>query len=165
MFLIFGILLVVSPGCGFDEPDFPSESEKKYIPVVISREQLESSFTVAEPKALINPGKIYHYGQYIFVTEMYSGIHIIDNADPSNPMPIKFLSILGCVDLAVKSDVLYADNAVDLLSISIADMNDIKLLNRVRDAFPEVLPPDHTSVPTEFSKANRPANSIIISWN
>lgn len=165
LILAFGAMLLISPGCSLGDPDMPSEETKQYIPVIISRDQLESAFNVGEPKALKSPGKIYHYGQYIFVTELYSGIHIIDNADPSNPVPIKFITIPGCVDMAVKSNVLYADNSVDLLSISIADMNDIQLINRTRDVFPEVLPPDHVSIPEKYSKANRPANTIIISWN
>lgn len=35
------------------------------------------------PQAVEHPGKIYLYGNYIFLSEVDKGVHIIDNSDPA----------------------------------------------------------------------------------
>ncbi len=140
------------------------QGSSTYSPVLMKRSDLEQSVKVMDAKALMNPGKIYHYNQYILITEKYEGIHILDNSDPKNPVNKSFIAIPGCVDLAVKNQVLYADNAVDLISLSIADLNDIQVLSRKANVFPELLPPDYITMPSKYSAENRPENTIIIAW-
>ncbi len=65
---------------------------------------------VLSPKSLTNPGKIYTYGSTLFINELNAGIHVINNSNPQNPVPLKFIKILGNVDIAVKDNILYADN-------------------------------------------------------
>ena len=144
------------------EPIGPGNSS--YTPILMKRSDLENSVKVMDKAVLRNPGKIYHYNQYIFITEKYEGIHILDNSDPKNPVNKSFISIPGCVDLAVKNQVLYADNAVDLVSLSIADLNNIQVLSRNANVFPELLPPDFISMPEKYKAENRPENTIIIAW-
>jgi len=130
----------------------------------MKRTELEQSVKVVDAQALKNPGKIYHYNEFIFITEKYEGIHIINNSDPKNPVNTSFIAIPGCVDLAVKNQVLYADNAVDLVSLNIANLNDIQVLSRKTNVFPELLPPDYISMPEAYRADKRPENTIIIAW-
>src|SRR5688500_16029971 len=65
----------------------------KYTPVYISYDELRASVASESPRLLINPGKIYVYGQYLFVNEIDKGIHVINNSDPSNPANIAFINI------------------------------------------------------------------------
>ena len=82
-----------------------------------------------------NPGKIYVYGKYLFVNELYQGVHVFDNSNPSNPVNFSFISIPGNVDIAVKSNILYADNFIDLLSFDITDPANPKFISKVDNIF------------------------------
>ena len=87
------------------------------------------------PRELRNPGKIYVFGQYLFINEKNEGIHVIDNQDASNPQNLAFWSIPGNVDIAIRGQYLYADQYVDLLTIDISDMQNPKEICRAEEAF------------------------------
>lgn len=103
--------------------------------VWIAESDIRVDFKTEEARALKNPGKIYNYGNYIFINEQHEGIHIIDNTDNSNPQKVKFIPINGNVDMAVKNNILYADNIIDLLSIDISDPLSPKLISRTELIF------------------------------
>lgn len=73
------------------------------------------------PKGLTSPGKIFYYNGYLFVNEMNSGIHVIDNRNPENPINVGFMDIPGNLDMAVHGDVLYVDSYLDLVAINITN--------------------------------------------
>ena len=89
-----------------------------------------------QPVDLCMPGKIYVYGDFLLINEVGKGIHIYNNANPTSPKNISFISIDGNVDLAVNNNILYADNHMDLLAFDISDPMNVKLVKRVEDAFP-----------------------------
>lgn len=82
-----------------------------------------------------NPGKIYIYNNYLLINEPSKGIHIYDNKNPSNPINLSFIPIEGNVDLAINSNILYADNYVDLLAFDLSNIQNIRLVKRVEDVF------------------------------
>ncbi len=135
-----------------------------YVPILMERSELEKSIAVLDSKVLTNPGKIYVKSDALYVVEKYKGVHVILNADPANPVNKYFIRIPGIVDVAVKANVLYADNAVDLVSVDIASLPTINVLDRVQDVFPELTPPGYTYMPYRFQKYNRPDNTIIVEW-
>ncbi len=92
---------------------------------------------VEEPHSLRNLGKIYYYNKHIFVSELLQGVHIINNNDPNNPVPLKFLKIIGAKDMAVKGDFLYVDNLTDMVVLDIRDLENIKVVNRVENIYPQ----------------------------
>ncbi|MBK7408999.1 MAG: hypothetical protein IPL49_09725 [Saprospirales bacterium] len=85
-----------------------------------------------------NLGKIYYKDSTIYVTESGWGIHVIDNTNPYQPVRIKFLQIPGCKDIAIKGNILYADNVTDLVALDISNLNNIVLLKRIEGLYPEV---------------------------
>ncbi|GAA0879656.1 hypothetical protein GCM10009119_26250 [Algoriphagus jejuensis] len=106
------------------------------MPVYLEMSDIRARTISVEPaQELDNPGKIYIYGNYLLINEPTEGIHILDNTNPSNPINKSFIPIEGNVDLAVNSNILYADNYVDLLAFDISDINNIRLVNRVEDVF------------------------------
>ncbi|MEO6691840.1 MAG: hypothetical protein ABIO44_05820 [Saprospiraceae bacterium] len=126
--------------CIFFESCFKDECQNtrvfyQYDPIYLSLEQIRSSFKVSGPKILKEAGKIYVYGDYLFINEPKEGIHVINNSNPSNPVFTSFIEIPGNIDLAIKDDVLFADNYTDLLSIDIADPNNCTLKCRIKDVF------------------------------
>lgn len=87
------------------------------------------------PQPIENLGKIYYKDPFIYVNERFRGIHVVDNSDPTNPVPIAFIQIFGCEDIAIRNDILYADNYTDLVAIDISDINNVKEVSRVKDLY------------------------------
>ena len=101
----------------------------------MSKTAFRSSVEVIAPKTIEEPGKIYVYQDYIFVGDVHSGIHIIDNSDPKSPKAIKFIQIPGNEDISVKDNFLYADSATDLVIFDISDINNISIIEQLEDVF------------------------------
>ena len=106
-------------------------------PVYESKEVVLANIKSNTSKTIESPGKIFIYGDYIFLNELDKGVHIIDNSNPSNPVVKAFINIPGNVDIAVKGNTLYADMYSDLVSIDITDPLHAKLLKNVANVFPE----------------------------
>ena len=83
------------------------------------------------------PGKIVIIGNYIFLTEVDKGIHVIDNTNPSSPKNIAFIDIPGNIDLAVKGNTLYADFYCDLVTLDISNPLNVVKTKIVDGVFPE----------------------------
>src|SRR5690606_24085839 len=112
---------------------------KTQMPVYMQMSTVREGEIIIEPgKPLDNPGKIYLYGDYLLINEPQKGIHIIDNTNPSSPQPVHFINIPGNVDLAINTNILYADSYVDLLAFDIGDLANIQMVQRVEDVFPHM---------------------------
>lgn len=116
---------------------------------------------VLGPVPLKIPGKIFTYGSMLFINEVNSGIHIINNSDPANPIPISFIKIHGNIDIAVKSNILYADNAGDLIALNISDINNIQVVKRIENVFPANNFPNQTGV---YFECADPDKGIVVGW-
>ncbi len=138
--------------------------ESQYIPVLMSRTELEKSIRYTDPHSLTQIGKIYTKGDYIFISQKYKGIHVIDNHDPANPINAGFIVVPGCLDMAIKGNSMYVDNATDLITIDLTTIPNLQVTGRIQSVFPELLPPDLTYLPNVFAAANRPENTVIIEW-
>jgi hypothetical protein len=114
-----------------------SVTYKKYEPVYMSYDALRSSVKSEPSQALKKPGKIYLKGNYIFVSEIDKGIHVIDNTNPSSPQNIGFINIPGNRDIAVVGNTLYADSYIDLLAIDISNPVSVTVSKRVENALPD----------------------------
>lgn len=134
--LLFTALAVITFSC-------QDKIEETYLvnePQYMSYEELRTSFNVVESQEIIQPGKLYFKDDLIFVNEYQKGIHVVYNAEPANPVIIKFIEIPGNVDLAVKGNILYADSYIDLLAIDISNLDDIHEVARIEEAFPYIIP-------------------------
>ncbi|MFZ4427891.1 MAG: LVIVD repeat-containing protein [Saprospiraceae bacterium] len=110
----------------------------RYDPVYIHPKELRSTIVLKGAEPLESAGKIYVYGQYLFVNEPGEGIHIFDNEKPASPLALGFLPIPGNIDLAVRSDILYADSYVDLVAFSLKNPGKPEFINRVEHVFPHL---------------------------
>jgi len=106
-------------------------------PIYQTQEVVKANIKSNPPKAIESPGKIFIYGDYVFLNELDKGVHIIDNSNPSNPIVKAFIDIPGNQDIAVKGNTLYADMYGSLVSIDISDPLHAKLLKDVPNVFPE----------------------------
>ena len=154
------LLLLAVLACDRESKLAPEEIEG-YKPIYASEEQI-STVSQFAPRPLENPGKIYAYGNFLFVGEKGKGVHIFNNANPRNPIPIGFLEILANSDIAIKDGFLYADNAGDLLVFDISNPNQISLLSRQKDAIPNnsfQLPPEQGYFECVDSQ-----KGIVVAW-
>ncbi len=106
-----------------------------YEPVYLLSEDIRIDIQAESPRELRSPGKIYFHNQYVFINEVREGIHVINNMNPSNPINEAFVPIPGNLDIAVKGNILYADNYMDLLAINITNPTAPTLEKRVEDVF------------------------------
>jgi len=136
IFLIWTLGLALAlPSCLRDE----CVSHRVFVrmdPVYSTVQALrDGGFSIAQARPLRHPGKIYSYGHYLLINEIDEGIHIIDNSDPAHPANLSFIQITGNRDMAVKENILYADNVVDLLAIDITDPLAPVLRKRLENVF------------------------------
>jgi hypothetical protein len=114
-----------------------------WTPYFMERADLEKSVSRSDGvREMVSPGKIWIASDRIYVVERYKGVHVIDNADPAHPAPVGFIVAPGCMDVAVKGDIIYLDNAVDLVAFDMAAGVETA---RLKNYFPEPVSPvgDH----------------------
>jgi hypothetical protein len=150
MVSFIGVFLFVS--------DMPPVGRWTYTPVFMSRDVLENSVKyISGEREMVQTGKIYYRTPYIYINERYKGVHIINNVDPAHPVKEGFILAPGCIDIAVKGNILYLDNAVDLVSF---DLDSKQVTKRIRNVFPEPLSPDGSN----FYSYNRPDGYVLVEW-
>ncbi|MEM9885294.1 MAG: hypothetical protein AAF849_05320 [Bacteroidota bacterium] len=140
----------------------PSGTEVGVRPIYADAENW-NEIIVLPPQPIGNLGKIYYYDPYIFVNERLKGIHVIDNSDPSNPIPLLFIQVFGSEDIAVKDDILYVDNYTDLVAIDISDFDNITEVSRVKDLYSK----DSKAYPEGYSgffECVDESKGIVIGW-
>lgn len=106
-------------------------------PVYKSKAEVYANIKSNSPREIKSPGKLFVYGNYVFLNETDKGVHIIDNTDPSHPVVKAFIDIPGNLDIAVKGNVLYADMYGDLVTVDISDPLQAKFINYLPDIFPD----------------------------
>lgn len=134
LFAVSGLLLL-STSCTKDSCK-RTITHIKYEPVYKTVNEIRVNPTVEGPRELEDPGKIYLYGTTLLINERSEGVHVVDNSNPSAPVRTAFIKIPGNIDIAMRGNTLYADNYIDLLAIDIADLQNIRVTERVKDAFP-----------------------------
>jgi hypothetical protein len=129
------ILLTSLSSCLKDD----CEREVTYIqstPIYKTKTEIRLGEPITEaPRDLLDPVQFYYYKEHIFISERGQGIHIIDNTHPENPQPVSFLSIEGAENMAIKNDILYVNNYVDLLTIDVSNPKSTSLMGRTNDIF------------------------------
>jgi hypothetical protein len=158
----FFLALILFILTGFDdEPVYYGP----YKPVFMLRSEMEKNVKLEGPKSILNPGKIYLKDHLIFINEKYRGIHVIDNTNPEDPTNIAFINVDGCIDMAMKNNVLYADNAVDLVALKLDDhMTGIEVAKRIKNTFPEPLSPEGRELTWKERQA-APEEAILVRWD
>lgn len=101
-----------------------------------TKDQVKAVIKNAPSVAIEKPGKIVLKDHYLFLNDIDKGVHIIDIADPANPKKISFISIPGCVDMAINGNYLYADCYTDLVTIDITNPLQVTVKQFLNGVFP-----------------------------
>lgn len=118
-----------------DKKDLDFELVQVATPELMTKTDFRNLVDITTPKNIEEVGKIYAYKNYIFVSDVNKGVHIIDNSNPALPKRIKYIRIPGNEDISIKDDFLYADSATDLVVFDISDIHAISLVERLKDVF------------------------------
>lgn len=128
-------LTVLFAACTKDECKKKVTMEKQ-VPVYKSLAKIRASAGTAKATDLKSPGKIYfRTDDYLFVGEKHHGIHIYDNADPSNPQNVGYVQIPGNTDMAVKGNIMYANSYTDMYAIDISNPSNPEIVDRIDKVF------------------------------
>lgn len=160
LLLVTSLLLFQSCLWDGNDDDFGGEPLNSYNPVIMQRIAFEAA-TVFEstPRIIENSGKIYVKGDYIFINEVNQGFHLINNSDPTNPLNIGFVKVLGSSDLSIKDDVFYANNATDLIAFKIDNATEtLTITKRLENVFPQLWSPEG---PLYYEVGE---NEVIVDW-
>jgi hypothetical protein len=148
--LIAGALLMMLPSSSY--PTY----EDEYAPIYMEYADLVNSVSYKPgARTLQAPGKIYCKHPYIYINEKYKGIHIINNTQPEKPVAEGFILAPGCLDIAIKDNIIYMDNAVDLVAL---DLDTKQVTSRTSHVFPEPQSPG-TYTPMQHDKTK-----VIVEW-
>lgn len=162
--LLFVFFTVSFLSCDKDD-DVPVETYQVAVPVTMTMADFRASVSVEEPKEIEQSGKIYVYGNYIFVNDDMKGILVIDNTYHS-PSKVAYINVPQNTDMAVKGNVLFANSGRDLVTFDISNINDILVKERLEDVFEETYhyPELPAEVPyADFSNFN-PATEIVTGY-
>ncbi len=162
-FLSMLILLFSMQSCWYQfvgDDDILTEpaEQSMYEPVYTTRAALNESVALQPPMSIGNSGKIYIKDHYLFIGEKYLGFHVIDNSDPANPTQVAFIKVPGATDIAIKNNIIYINNAVDLVALNVDYMTqNLEVVKRIEDTFPQLQSPDGF----EFTATD---DQIIVNW-
>ncbi len=155
---IFILLLALSLQSCFMFWTPEDSQETEYKPVLMSRPDFEKSVSLKNPTDIVEAGKIYTYGNYLFINEKCIGFHVYDNSNPEEPKAISFIHAPGATDMAIKNNVVYINQATDLIAVQLSeDPMQIELTKRIPEVFPELRSPDGRYFET-------PAGKVIVKW-
>jgi hypothetical protein len=157
------LLATVIAGCDYGSPspipNFPTGTVEGYRPIYANPSDSDIGFMAARP--LRHPGKIYVVADYLLVNEKFQGIHVYDNSDPSNPVPLGFVKMIGNTDVAVRNNVLYADHLSDLVAIDISDWNNLRELSRTKQNFwSQKIPPGNH----KYFECVDATKGVVVGW-
>ncbi len=158
--LLVAVLLLDSCNNNRVSPTDVSDTREVYRPIYSSYEAVRNIQTLA-PRSIRQAGKIYIKDGFLFVNEIGSGIHIVDNRNPEKPVKLSFISIPASRELAVKDSILYADNAVDLVALNIADPTNVRLMKRIENAYPITSYPPMRGIRFECPESDK---GLVVGW-
>ena len=128
-----------------------------YEPVVLGRAEFESAVTLYPARPIYRAGKIYIKDDLMFLNEINAGFHVYDYSTPTAPTAIAFINIPGATDLAIRDNIIYINQAVDLVTLSYNTGSDqLEVLFRNRNVFPPKMSPD--------GFFNSEDDEIVIEW-
>ena len=118
--------------------DTATKQYKLFTPIVEKMVDLKAKIKTVSGTPVVNAGKLFVIGNYIFLSEREKGIHIIDNTNPSNPINKGFIIVPGNTDFIVNGNILYANCYTDLITINITNINNIDILKTIEDIFSDI---------------------------
>lgn len=135
--LLSGLSVLLFISC--EKENVPEDTIQVAIPVTMTVAEFRASVKITGPVEIEQSGKIYTYGNYIFINDLNKGVLVVDNNN-YNPVKKTFIEIPGNTDIAIKDEMLYANSGKDLVAFDISDINNIKIGERLENVFEDYHP-------------------------
>jgi hypothetical protein len=139
-----------------------------YVPVYNADVKTVKKITATTPQPTVNGGKLYTVGKLLFQVELDSGIHIINYANPSNPVKLGFIKSFLCKEVSVKNGFIYTNNLADLVVIDINDISNVREVARTPDVFPDLTLQFPANAANQFEsvyfECPDPSKGIVVAW-
>lgn len=84
---------------------------------------------------ITNAGKIYIRNNFFYQLDNGKGVLIIDISDKSAPTPHAYIQVVGAQEISIKNNNLFVNSLNDLVIIDIENIEQVKEIGRVVDAF------------------------------
>jgi len=152
-----------------------NETTKSVIglrPIYGTIDDIQNFVKSTDARELTSVGKIYTYQDFLFINEVGSGLHVYNNQDPINPVALKFISIPGNVDIAIKNQYIYADMGSGIITIDMSNLDELVITDFSTEYLEEnldVRPPQHLIAQLNISgrvyyECIDRSNGKIITW-
>ena len=131
LFLLFGAL---TQSC-IDDSCTEKQKVTVYNPVYLGIDEVRAAVKagpISEPEST---GALYYYNDFLFIGEPGVGIHIYNNSEKKNPKNIATIEAKGNQSMAIKSDMLYIDNYMDLFVFDLSNMAQPQMVKRIDNVF------------------------------
>ncbi len=114
------------------------------------------------PRPLVEGGTPVASGRLLYVVDIGTGVHILDNSDPAAPLALSFVQIFGVTTISVEGDRLFANNFTDLVTIDVGDPTHVRVLDRDAGLFTDEpkLPLDYRG----YFECYDPSRGRLIGW-
>lgn len=154
LFLLLAISNLSSSCISFTEP----EPKSSFKPVYLKRSTFENSIQFENAKPSVNSGKIYIKDQLMYLNDVNKGFQVYNYSNPTNPIAIGYIKVPGATDVAIRNNILYINQATDLVSINYNTLNNsVTVTNRIKNAFPPKISPDGFNAKVK-------ENQVVIDW-
>lgn len=159
LFYFLPIVALVLNGCfGYCDDCSQNVGNEPYKAVILERIAFEASVKTISNQDIVKSGKIYIKDNLMFVNDVNKGFHVYNYTNPQNPIKIGFIQILGATDLSIRNNVIYINQAVDLVTLTYNPTNNSIVVNhRNKNVFPQKNSPNGT-----FPNVNQ--NQIVVDW-
>ena len=135
-FLPFLLLLGAFSSC-LEESCEETQTVIGLEPITVTAEEWRSNadFAHGSGRQVCTASGFYVYRQFLFIVEENAGLHIYDNTDTNNPVPVTFMDIPGGQGLAVRNNILYINQYTDLVAFSLENPERPQLVGRTTNVF------------------------------
>lgn len=158
--MIFMLFVLIAFGCTEQEEKEPVEGMRP-----IYMEYNDVRYESSGPQEFEDLSNIVEVGRYIMMAESGKGIHVIDNADPTQPKNVLFWSIPGCERFTLRNTNLYVSDGPNLLFFDISDPVNLSYSGKVSNVFSNFTekyrPPSEYTGPFECVDLS---NGLIVGW-
>jgi len=162
-FITLLTLSAVLFSCGPGDDEFLSSRPQAISGMAPIYESPEVAYnvTINDPKDIVNPGKIFTYNDFLIVTILGEGFHVIDNSNPAGPRALFFINIPGNTDVAVKDNIFFVNNYNDMVSFTFDESRNLQIIERMSDAMQNGLAPLENNT---YFECVDPSKGVVVGW-
>lgn len=144
-----------------EEVYFGEQEVEGFSPIYIPAEQAYD-IKMQDVQPIERAGKLYLYGDLLLINEIDKGIHLIDNANPADPIKLGFVKVPGSQDMVIKGDIIYANNYGDLVALKITSDHQIQVTERIKEVIQvnNLYPADRGF----YFECPDPAKGVVVDW-